>query len=308
MRSPLNGPIVVTGASGLLGANLCLDLAARGSSVTGVFSSHAIHAGEFGTVALDLTLPESTEALCELSPSLIIHCAAATDVDRCEREPEWARLLNVTATLHVAWAARRCGALLVHISTDAVFPGDRPGWRETDQPAPVNEYGRSKLEAEGEALRTAEDALVVRTVMYGWNAQRKSSLAEWALARLEAGEEVPGFIDAYFTPILANDLGDSIMDLVGLGARGVLHVCGTERVSKYDFARAVARTFGLDESLVHPVRLADASLHAPRAVDLSLDCSTAIALGVRLPDLSEGLARFATLRRDGYSGRLRALT
>jgi dTDP-4-dehydrorhamnose reductase len=299
---------VITGASGLLGANFCLDFSDVGYDVVGVYGAHRIWSPDFVTTSIDLTDPSSSRSLTELAPDLIVHCAAATDVDRCQREPEWARLVNVTATEHVATAASKCGAVLVHISTDAVFSGSGAPWKESDSPAPLNVYARTKLEAERVAMGLNPSTLVVRTVIYGWNAQDKASLAEWVLGRLESGDTVPGFVDARFTPILANDLGDALRMLVDKDARGVLHVAGRDSVSKYEFAVAIARQFGFDPARVVPTSRTEAGFAATRASDLSLDCSTAAALGIALPSLSEGLERFATLRTDGFLSRLKAMT
>lgn len=299
--------LFVTGGSGLLGANVALGLSGS-YDVTAAYHAAAIESELVGAVALDLRSEGAVETIVASHPDLIIHCAAATDVERCERDQSWAADVNIEGTRRVAKAAAASEARLIVISTDSVFSGDRPGWRESDVPRPLNAYARTKLEAERVALSIAPDCLVVRTVIYGWNAQPKASLAEWALRRLEAGERVPGFVDAFFTPILVNDLGDALARLLALDVHGVLHVAGTERISKFAFAQAIAKVFALEPALVEPASIDDAGFGAVRPRDTSLDCSLALAQGLRLPTVNEGLARFATLRDTGFADRLRALT
>ena len=129
-----------------------------------------------------------------------MHCAAATNVDWCEDNPKQAEAINVQATADLAEIAAALNARFVYISTDSVFDGKRGDYAETDEPAPLNVYARSKLAGEQETLRLNAAAIVVRVSIYGWNAQKKESLAEWVLRRLEEGSDVPGFTDVFFTP------------------------------------------------------------------------------------------------------------
>jgi dTDP-4-dehydrorhamnose reductase len=139
-----------------------------------------------------------------MRPAWIVHCAAATNVDWCESHPVECMRVNAEAAGALARAARSIGARLVYISTDSVFDGVSGGYRETDPVSPVNHYARSKASGESAVLDEIPDALVLRTNIYGWNLQSKHSLAEWALARLEGGEVVPGFRDVSFSPLLVN--------------------------------------------------------------------------------------------------------
>jgi len=225
-------------------------------------------------------------------PEWVVHCAALTDVDACEGDPEAAFRLNRDMARTVAEAAWDSGAGLVHISTDAVFDGEGGPYREEDEPKPVNVYGRSKLEGEQAAAAAHARALIVRTNFYGWNAQPKHSLAEWFLERLGRGEETPGFVDVRITPILASDLALLVLKVMETGLRGTYHVGGGECVSKYEFGRMVAEVFGFDPGLVRPASVGEARLRARRPKRLCLDGSKAEqALAVRLPGVREGLER-----------------
>src|SRR5207245_47120 len=156
-----------------------------------------------------------------------------------------------------------------------------------------NVYARSKLAGERAVLTESPDALIVRTVIYGWNLGPKQSLAEWILSRFESGSEVPGFDDAVFSPILVNDLGRLLLELVERRASGVCHVAASEACTKFEFARAVAETFGFDPAQIRRASLRSAAPAAPRPLDTSLDTSfVARLLGRSLPGVRPGLARF----------------
>ena len=300
--------IIITGASGLLGANLAVDLGAR-HDVLAIFNQHPLHSSAFRAARCDLLSGSDFADLASAErPDLIVHCAALTDVERCEREPELAKQLNVEATRAVAQAAAAVGARLVHISTDGLFDGVRGNYREDDTPTPVNVYARTKLEAESVALEAGADTLVVRTNIYGWNAQPKLSLAEWVLARYETGEPVPGFTDAVFSPTLVNDLS-VLLEQLAVGAfSGVINVAGADRLSKFDFARRVLSAFSLDPERVVPSTLAAAEFGATRPHDLSLDTSLARSIGLPIPTADAGIERFVGLQASGYADALKALT
>jgi dTDP-4-dehydrorhamnose reductase len=286
-------PILITGAGGLLGANLMADYAGLGVPVSGVDRS-----------ACDLTdAAGTTRVVREIEPSCIIHTAALTDVDWCESHPEETWRCNVDASRTLAQIARRIGAGMVYISTDSVFDGARGYYGEADEPRPLSVYARSKLAGERAVLAEAPDAAIVRTVIYGWNLLRpKRSLAEWILSRLTAGSEVVGFDDAVFSPILVNDLGCLLLTLLERRVSGVCHVAAGEACTKFEFARAVAKTFGFDPAQVQRASLRSAAMVAPRPLNTSLDTSYASRLlGTALPGVWAGLARFRSAAKEEYA-------
>jgi dTDP-4-dehydrorhamnose reductase len=209
----------------------------------------------------------------------------------------------------LARAAARVDAQVAYVSTDSVFDGERGGYTEDDAPAPLNAYARSKLMGEVRVREALPTALLLRTNLYGWNAQPKQSLAEWVLARLEAGAPFPGFGDLVFAPLLANDLAAMILEMLERGMSGTWHLAAADACSKADIARALAEEFGHDPALVVPARSRDAGLFAPRPLNTSLDASrAAAALGRPMPTIREGLNRFRALREGGYVNLLKACT
>jgi dTDP-4-dehydrorhamnose reductase len=300
--------IVVTGASGLLGASIVLQARSLGREVVGLYHGHPLQIPGVGMRKANLIdFAATRELLVALRPNTIIHCAAATNLDWCEAHPEETEKLNVHASSLLAETARELNAQFLYISTDAVFDGKRGNYSEADEPAPLNVYARAKLSGEHAVLEQHASALIVRVNIYGWNVQPKLSLAEWFLKRLKDEKEVPGFTDVIFCPTLVNDLSEVLLRMLDRGLSGLFHVSGSERISKYEFGRCVAAIFGLDPGKMVPSRIVEAKLKARRSLDISLN-TTKISqtMGVEMPSVEAGLRRFRALYDEGYPAQLKS--
>jgi dTDP-4-dehydrorhamnose reductase len=300
--------ILVTGASGLLGASVILLAREQGREVVGLYNRHPVQVEGVKSLGADLAEPaEIRRIFLKFKPSIVVHCAAATNVDWCEGHPDEAHRINAKMPAAIAEMAAQSDARLLYVSTDSVFDGERGNYAETDTPSPVNVYAKTKLQGEREVLGQNPEALIARVSLYGWNAQNKESLAEWILKQLTLGNVVPGFSDVHFCPALANDVGETLLALLDQNLTGLYHVVGSERVSKYEFARRVALIFGFDPAKVLPTRLADAKLKARRPQDSSLNTGKICgALGRPMPDVETGLRKFAQLRESGYVDRIKS--
>lgn len=300
--------ILVTGSTGLLGANLVLAAIDRRLTVTAALHRSQADFPGAHTLRFDLaSAAAATDAVQAEHPDWVVHCAASTNVDWCEDHPADARRLHVDITRHLAEAAQAAGARLVYISTDSVFDGAAGNFREEDPTHPVNVYAQTKLAGEVAARTVLPGCLVARINLFGWNLQPKLSLGEWVLARLGAGERVPGFADVHFNPLLASDLAGRLLDLMGRDATGTYHVAGAEACSKYDFARTVATVFGFDPALVDRTTIAGAARRAPRPHNTTLDVSKLTrALGTPPPGLAASVQRFRESRDNGGLARLKS--
>jgi dTDP-4-dehydrorhamnose reductase len=299
--------ILVTGASGLLGASVVSQARERGLDVIGLYHRHPIHLEGVKLLGVDIAdQAETCRIFRKLQPSSVVHCAAATDVDQCEEHPDEAYQLNVTAAAAIAEITARSGVRLLYVSTDSVFDGKRGNYSETDTPAPLNVYATTKLQGEREVARLNPAAIISRVSLYGWNAQNKDSLAEWVLKQLTLGKTVPGFSDVFFCPALANDVAEVLLELIDQNLSGIYHVVGSECISKYEFARRVAAKFAFDPEQVFATRMADAKMKALRPRNTSLNTGKiSVALGRPMPNVDAGLRRFAELRENGYADQLK---
>jgi dTDP-4-dehydrorhamnose reductase len=270
--------VLVTGATGQLGRELAQ-----------AFPGHELVAA--GRDRLDVSDRDATlGALTTVRPDVVVHAAAWTDVDGCERDPDRAWLVNSLGTRHVAQGARAVGATVCYLSTDYVFAGDaaRP-YKEWDQPSPRSVYGRSKLGGEQEL---APDDLVVRT---SWVCGRHGRNFVKTMLRLAAErEEIPVVDDQHGCPTFADDLATMVSHLVTGRMVGVCHVTNSGQTTWYAFAREILGAAGLDPAKLRPVATADLdpARPAPRPAWSVLDNAALRLSGVPLlPDYHESLER-----------------
>ncbi|MCC6278777.1 MAG: SDR family oxidoreductase [Oligoflexia bacterium] len=299
--------ILITGASGLFGANALFE-GRKSHELLGLYRSHPISVE--GTLCRNLDLSEikkTTALLRELAPEVVIHAAADSNIDHCESARAQAYKSNFEVTEGLVSACGELGIKLVYFSTDAFFEKKDYLFKESDKPTPMNYYGELKAWSERLVQERLKDSIVVRTNFFGWNAQNKQSLAEWVIARCLSGEEFPMFDDVWFTPILANQLARIIFELIQIDFKGIIHVAGSQPLTKYQFGLRVAEKFklssqGLKKSVVSDVRLA-----ARRSQAMALDSSRLQKL---LPQvnlsLEAGLEEMKQLWVQGYVKQLKA--
>jgi dTDP-4-dehydrorhamnose reductase len=300
--------ILVTGASGLLGLNLALE-AAGGHLVFGQANRQGVKTDRFSVYRADLLEPGAVERLLDQTrPDWVINCAALAVVDACEADPALARQLNSEFPGKLASNVARGGARLIHISTDAVFDGQRGDYTEEDAPNPLGVYAQTKLGGERRVAEANPEAIIARVNLFGWSLTGRRSLAEFFYYNLNAGNAVRGFTDVFFCPLLVNHLAHILLDMLEKRLNGLYHVVSSQCSSKYDFGVALARRFGLDESLISPASVNASGLNAPRSPKLTLRSGKlAKALDQPIPNLSTGLDGLFTLYQQNYPQKLKEM-
>ncbi len=298
---------MITGSSGLLGLNLALA-AMDEYTVIGV-DRLSLGGVPFELLRADLLDPEAADRVLDAArPDWLIHCAALANVDACEREPDLAQRLNVELPRQLAAASARRGVRMVHISTDAVFDGAKDGiYIESDTPNPLGVYARTKLDGESAVLAVNPDVTVARVNFFGWSLSGQRSLAEFFVNNLGAGKLVNGFDDVYFCPMFVGDLAEMLLEMLAKGLSGLYHVVGSESLTKFEFGRAIAQTFGFDAGLITPISVDESGLTAKRSHNLRLSVhKLSTDLGRVVPAFSTGLAKFYTQYQQGYPQKLRS--
>jgi dTDP-4-dehydrorhamnose reductase len=298
--------VLITGASGLLGLNLALE-ASRNHQVTGVDRSKLASA-PFPIIKADLLDRETVNrVLDEARPQAVVHCAAIADIDACEADPDAAHRANAIMPGYVADACRLRNIRLVHISTDAVFSGEKDGaYIEDDAPDPLGVYGITKLEGERAVLQVYPEASVFRVNFYGWSISGRRSLAEFFVNHLTGGSTINGFTDVTFCPMFAGHLAGVIVMALSHALPGVYHVVGPQAMTKYQFGIEIARKFGLPEGLISPQLVSKSMLSARRSHNLWLSTNRiSTALNLELPDFSTGLDAFYAQYQQGYPQKIR---
>jgi dTDP-4-dehydrorhamnose reductase len=250
--------VLVTGASGLVGSRQVVRLRGR-HEVHGSYRAHRpafLAHPEDRLHDVDVRdLKAFRELLDRVDPTVVVHCAAMTNVDACESAPQEAGAANVAPVETLAAWARRRGVQIVQMSTDYVFDGERPPYEIDAVPHPLCVYSRTKAEAEAVAWTVPRSLIARATVIYGADfGHLKRNFAVWLLAELEAGRAVRVVDDQWNTPTIAEQIAEVVERALDRGTAGIIHSTADECVSRFEFARRIAARFGLDASLIHPVR------------------------------------------------------
>lgn len=294
----LFGRILVTGANGLLGQALVRRLAKdpRYDVLATGRDDHLMASGaSCGYTPLDITNTEAVRRVFEdFAPGVVVNCAAMTQVDLCERERERCWQVNVEAVDYLARTCRMVGAHFVQLSTDFVFDGSAGPYKESDRPAPVNFYGKSKLASENVSREAGENRwAVARTILvYGAEAGlSRSNIMLWVRGELSAGREIRVVTDQWRSPTYNVDLAAGVERIIRKRAHGVFHLGGPEMMSVFDFAGRIAQAFDLDASLIRPTDATEFAQPAARPARTGLDLGRAISeLGYHPRPIDEALA------------------
>ena len=287
--------VLICGSNGLLGQRLALMLSSQTEYEvlnTSRKRSFVYDDRLFDYTQLDITKKGDVKSLVSsFHPTTIINAAAAADVDWCELHREDAWKINVVGVENLIEATRKVGARLIHISTDYIFDGTHGPYSEDDKPNPISYYGKTKLASEN-AVRIAElPHTILRTiVLYGNGIGVRDCFPIWVIKNLRAGKVVRCSEDQISNPTHVNDIAFAAVKGFELNRDGIYHICGSERVSRYQFAVRTAELFGLDPGLIQAVKSADLNQVAPRpTVTGFVTLKAQTELGVKSMDISQGL-------------------
>ena len=288
--------MLVIGGSGLVGTNLVL--AARDKWETyATFCDHRVDFTDVEELRVDVRDFQQVSAVVKaVRPEVTVLTSAFMDVDGCEKDPAKANEVNTFGAKHVAMAVKGAG-LLVYVSTDYVFDGKKQGrYVESDNTAPVNVYGATKLAGEEEIREHARDFLIVRPAqIWGENKYvKKPTIVQKVVEAAKAGRQIDLICDQKQSPTFAPELARNLLDLIEAEAKGVYHAAGGSALSRYEMGVQVAEAFGLDSEVVRPVTLAASGMPAKRPQNVVLSSAKMAEAVGRPPALFEAsLAAFA---------------
>lgn len=270
--------VVVTGRTGQL-AQAVVRHAPRGAHITTI-----------GRPELDLTDWKAIrDAMVSLRPDVVIHAAAATNVDACETDPVYAFAVNAGITRNVARAAAHAGAVLVYVSTNYVFDGIKPEpYHEWDAPAPISVYGASKLAGEHEAQAASDRCFIARTA---WLYSASGNNFVQTMQRL-MGErpDLNVVADQFGNPTYASDLAVALYTLVDHAPFGTYHLVNSGLTTWFDWAVAIRDRIGA-ECRIHPIPGSEYKRAANPPVNGGMVSLASVAAEITLPDWSDALAR-----------------
>ncbi len=271
--------ILITGASGFLGWELCRQAAASWD-VVALVNAHPLQVPQIASEACDLTDHDRlTAVLRRTEPHVVLHAAAESHTQRCEQDPQTSHAINVTATAILAGLCAEHRIRLVFTSTDMVFDGEHAPYQESDSVSPINVYGRQKAAAEEAVLRASHRFTVCRLpLLFGHGPPGTANFLSTMLDALRKGQPVSLFEDEYRTPLGNRAAAEALLTIVARDdLDGVWHLGGRERVSRWELGCRAAQALGVPTESVVRCRQADVKSPAPRPRDLSLDSRRAHA-------------------------------
>lgn len=292
-------PILVTGAGGQLGSYLLEVCRKQDLPVVGLGANPRPGVD----VQVDIGDREAVDAaIAGIRPRVVIHGAAYTDVDGCERNPEKADLVNHQGAANIARSAKDAGAWVIAVGTDFVFSGSQEEpYSERSIPDPVSVYGSSKLAGERAVLDADPSFAVARTAWVYGGAGKHFPRTVLTMVRDRSSMTVVD--DEISCPTFAGDLAAALIALVEKRPAGILHLTNEGSVSRFGLARAVVDAAGGDPESIQPTSteefLRTYPLPAKRPANSSLANNRAAELGVRLPAWRDAIDRYTpTLARE----------
>lgn len=263
--------VVVIGSNGLLGQSLT-------KRFTSTYNLSAVSRGNINlnddNVAyrqLDIiNRSEVYDFLNAEKPDIIINAAAYTDVDGSETEREICWNTNVRALENIIDSTESFKPILVQVSTDYVFDGQKGWYTEEDSANPRGNYARSKYAAENIVISSKLEYIIARTqVLYGTGNNVKLNFVTWVIRSLKNREKIRVVSDQVGNPTFVDDLSEGVNRLIEGEEYGLFHISGKEVINRYEFALKIAEVFSLDKSLIEKISTEDLNQIAPRPLNSS---------------------------------------
>jgi dTDP-4-dehydrorhamnose reductase len=270
---------LITGGSGFLAVNWALS-ERDNSDVWLLLNKQKINIARATETNVDLLSKENFLFLVnKIKPDLIVHTAAITDVNYCEKFPNEAIMANVDLANVVSFVSNAVSVPLIHISTDHLFSGTTSYVDENYPVSPLNSYAYTKALSEDIVLKNNPEALILRTNFFGWGPPYRGSFSDWIINNLRSSKSITLFDNVFFTPIYVNELVKIALCLHLAGKAGVYNVSSTNRLSKFDFGILLANQFELDLSLIKKGQY-DVLGKVQRPLDMSLDNKKLLDCGI----------------------------
>lgn len=282
--------ILVLGCSGLIGKAI-LEKSSKFFDVIGTYSKNIIETS--GIKLVSIKLPQHIEQLCSLiqseKPDIVIDTIANSNPEFCELNKEQTYKLHVESFKEICSVCSKTNSKLIFISSDYVFDGKKGNYSENDEANPINYYGITKVLAEKNVLKHSKNVVIRTSLVYGWNP--KAKFLNFVLDNLRK-EKTIFVYDNIFSPTLLDELTEAIIKIMLSNISGIFHVVGSSCVSKFYFAKLIAKKFKMNEDLIKSLPIHNSNLKFQIPKNTCLD-NTKIknTFGIPFSTIEEGLAK-----------------
>jgi dTDP-4-dehydrorhamnose reductase len=287
--------ILITGSTGLVGTYFCGLSALKKYRIYTLFHLEPTNFGNSISVDLSNSLGVFKQVLGELEPDIVVHLAAMTNVDQCEIERNAANYVNHLSVRELAnyiVNGREC--FVLYVSTDYVFDGEKGDYIETDNTNPINWYGMTKLLGEQELFEcNSENWCIARTSTPFGLHPKKLSFPLFIVKNLSQGHEINVLTDQITSPTYALNLSEMMVEIIDKRVKGVMHLSGSSKISRFDQALEIASAYGLNKDLIKPASMNEMNWKARRPKDSSLNVRKAYNMLTKKPmEFKESLLLF----------------
>jgi|AP95_1055475.scaffolds.fasta_scaffold07207_2 dTDP-4-dehydrorhamnose reductase len=243
--------LFVLGGSGFIGNEL-VQKASFSNEVLATYNSHNLIKQNF--LPIRFSFPGDFEILKKIiitkQPDVIVNFIVNTNLDYCENNKKNAYELNVLFIEKICKLCNEINSKFIHISSDYVFDGKNGNYNENDQTNPVNYYGYTKQLSEEITLKYSKNVVIRTSSVY--DLKLKTNFLKFVFEKLNKNEPVFAFNDVFTTPILVDELIESILRVVTSEKSGIFHISGDECVSRFEFAKIIAKKLGFSDELIIP--------------------------------------------------------
>ena len=259
--------ILITGAFGQLG-NALQSVLSKKSNYELICTGKKIKKGQEG-IPLDIRNQVALKELINTTaPDILINLAAMTNVDACELNPKLAGEINVAGLEHICDSFK---GKIIHLSTDYVFDGTSGPYKEDDPLNPISIYGKTKLASEHILLEKDIKNLVIRgNVLYDYSPHTSASFLNWVVSSLKGNQEIKVVEDQFNNPTWTRSMSDIIELSIENDLEGIIHWGDSVHISRFEFAKLIAKKFSLNESLIKPVLTSELNQPARRPLQSGL--------------------------------------
>lgn len=259
--------ILITGAFGQLGHAL-QSILSKKSNYELICTGRKVKKGQEG-IPLDIRNQVALKELINTTaPDILINLAAMTNVDACELNPKLAGEINVAGLEHICDSFK---GKIIHLSTDYVFDGTSGPYKEDDPLNPISIYGKTKLASEHILLEKDIKNLVIRgNVLYDYTPNTSASFLNWVVSSLKSNQEIKVVEDQFNNPTWTRSMSDIIELSIENDLEGIIHWGDSVHISRFEFAKLIAKKFSLNESLIKPVLTSELNQPARRPLQSGL--------------------------------------
>ena len=264
--------ILVLGGSGLIGNKILKKF----KNQFDIISTHSNNPPSNNIHSIKISLPDDLLVLKNLiekeKPDVVINAMAYSNLDFCEDHKKDTFLLHVEMTEKISSICENNVSKIIFISTDYVFDGKQnEKYNEDDEPNPINYYGHTKALAEKIVLKNPNNVVLRTSLVYGYG--KRVRFMKYVLDSLKNGNEVFAYNDIFNSATNLEEFVESIEKVIEKNANGIFHTSGSTCVTRYDFAKIIARKFGFDESLIKSISIKESKVKAKRPVKPCLNNS-----------------------------------